>query len=158
MFLAEVEPRAKFHDFGTGTPSSPVHKLDYAGAIPRRRLIPDMDEYKRVTFQPKPDRVERYDSTSKRLQSPHSPLKRALIPRYESTYLGDQYDTPEVPRAWDAFVTVRDKNKGILQTRVPSPLRPLRFLIKSRIFISVQILAGLLAWLLGGVFVALKDQ
>ncbi|CAC5369113.1 unnamed protein product [Mytilus coruscus] len=130
MFLAEVEPRAKFHDLGAGTPSSPEHKLDYAGAIPRRKLIPDMDEHKRVTFSPKPDRVERYNSTLKRLQSPHSPLKKAHIPRYESTYLGDQYDTPEVTRAWDAFVTVRDKNNGISQTRVSSPLRPLPRLFK----------------------------
>ncbi|CAC5384354.1 unnamed protein product [Mytilus coruscus] len=125
MFLAEVEPRAKFHDLGTGTPSFSEHKMDYAGAIPRRKLIPDMDEHKTVTFSPKPDRVERYNSTPKWLQSPHSPLKKALIPRYESTYQGDQYDTLEVTRAWDAFVTVRDKNKRISQTRVSSPLRPL---------------------------------
>ncbi|CAC5355798.1 unnamed protein product [Mytilus coruscus] len=78
-----------------------------------------------VTFSPKPDRVERYNSTPKWLQSPHSPLKKALIPRYESTYQGDQYDTLEVTRAWDAFVTVRDKNKRISQTRVSSPPRPL---------------------------------
>ncbi|VDI10031.1 Hypothetical predicted protein [Mytilus galloprovincialis] len=72
-----------------------------------------MDEYKRVTLSPKPYRVEKYNSTRKRLPSPHSPIKKALSPSYESTYLGDQYDTPEVTRAWDAFVTVRDKNKGL---------------------------------------------
>ncbi|CAG2237119.1 unnamed protein product [Mytilus edulis] len=125
LYLAEVEPRAKFHDLDTGPPSSPVHKMDYAGAIPRRRLIPEMDEFKRVTFSPKLDRVEKYSSTPKRLPSPHSPIKKAPIPRYESTYLGDQYDTPEVTRAWDAFVTVRDKNKGSSQTRLSSPPRPL---------------------------------
>lgn len=45
LYLAEVKHRAKFHDFGTDTPGSPVHKMDYTGAIPRIRLIPDMDEY-----------------------------------------------------------------------------------------------------------------
>ncbi|CAC5363096.1 unnamed protein product [Mytilus coruscus] len=99
--------------------------MDYAGAIPRRRLVPDMDEHKRVTFSPKPDRVERYNSTPKRLQSPHSPIKKAPIPRYESIYLGDQYDIPEETRAWAAFMTVRDKNKGSSQTRLSSPPRPL---------------------------------
>ncbi|CAG2211897.1 unnamed protein product [Mytilus edulis] len=56
---------------------------DYAGTIPRRRLIPDMDEYKRVTLSPKPYRVEKYNSTRKRLPSPHSPIKKALSPSAE---------------------------------------------------------------------------
>lgn len=92
--------------------------------IPRKRLVPGMDEHKKVTFSPKPDRVEWYVSTSKRLSSLYCPIKKAPIPRNESTNLCDQYHQ-EVTTAWDAFVTVRDKNKGISQTRVSSPPWPL---------------------------------
>ncbi|CAG2223258.1 unnamed protein product [Mytilus edulis] len=69
-----------------------------------------MDEYKRVTLSPKPYRVEKYNSTPKRLPSPHSPIKKALSPSYESTYLGDQYDTPEIGEVnlkwWVNFMNV----------------------------------------------------
>ena len=76
------------------------------GAIPKHNFTPDMPDLtpqgaRRITFSPSPIDKDKHDVDR--------------VQMYENTYLGDQFETPDVPREWDAFVTRREP-------RVSTPL------------------------------------
>ena len=49
-----------------------------------------------------------------------SPVKRITNPRYESTYLEDQWETPDIKRAWDDFVAVLEPKENVTRKLLPS--------------------------------------